>query len=49
MRQGHGVRVAGPRSMRLRSCLVTAQLAISVVLVVSAGLLIHTFRELGGI
>jgi len=35
--------------MRLRSCLVTAQLAISVVLVVSAGLLIHTLRELGGI
>ena len=49
MRQGHGIRVAGPRSMRLRSCLVTAQLAISVVLVVSAGLLIHTLRELGGI
>ena len=48
-RQGQGARVAGPRSMRLRSCLVTAQLAISVVLVVSAGLLIHTLRELGNI
>ena len=48
-RQGMGTRIAGPRSLRLRSCLVTAQLAISVVLVVSAGLLIHTLRELGSI
>jgi predicted permease len=49
LRQGQGTRVTGPRNMRLRSCLVTAQLAISVVLVVSAGLLIHTLRELGSI
>jgi predicted permease len=35
--------------MRLRSCLVTAQLSISVILVVSAGLLIHTLRELSNI
>ena len=46
LRQGQGTRVTGAPGMRLRSCLVTAQLAISVVLVVSAGLLIHTLREL---
>jgi predicted permease len=49
IRQGQSTRVVGARGMRLRSCLVTAQLAISVILVVSAGLLIHTLRELGGI
>ncbi|HTS62389.1 MAG TPA: ABC transporter permease [Candidatus Acidoferrales bacterium] len=40
------VRIAGGRKMRLRNALVTAQLAISVFLVASAGLLIHTLREL---
>ncbi|HXK00976.1 MAG TPA: ABC transporter permease [Verrucomicrobiae bacterium] len=37
------------RRMRLRSTLVTAQVAISVFLVASAGLLIHTLRELSDI
>ncbi len=45
----HGVRVAGGRRMRLRGALVTAQLAISVVLVTCAGLLIHTLWELASV
>lgn len=48
-RRIRGGQVVGPRSMRLRSALATAQIAISVVLAISAGLLIHTLRELGGI
>ncbi|HTQ54477.1 MAG TPA: ABC transporter permease [Bryobacteraceae bacterium] len=43
---GAGARIAGGRGMRLRNVLVTAQVAFSVFLVVSAGLLIHTVREL---
>lgn len=42
-------RIAGSRRMRLRNVLVTAQLAISVFLVGSAGLLIHSLRELSAI
>ena len=42
-------RIAGPRGMRLRSALVTAQLAVSVFLLASAGLLIHTLRALSAI
>lgn len=42
-------RAARGRRMRLRSGLVTAQLAISVVLVTSAGLLMHSLLELGKI
>jgi len=42
-------RIAGSRRMRLRNALVTAQLAISVFLVASAGLLLHSLRELGAI
>jgi putative ABC transport system permease protein len=44
-----GARIAGSRRMRLRNALVTAQLAISVFLVASAGLLIHTLRELNAV
>ncbi|MBZ5584555.1 MAG: ADOP family duplicated permease [Acidobacteriia bacterium] len=44
-----GARVTGSRRMRLRNALVTAQLAISVFLAASAGLLIHSVRELSGI
>lgn len=42
-------RIAGTRSMRLRSILVTAQLAVSVVLVICAGLLMHTLWKLGNV
>jgi predicted permease len=42
-------RIAGSRRMGLRNVLVTAQLAMSVFLVASAGLLIHTLRELSDI
>ena len=44
-----GNRIAGSRGMRLRSVLVTAQLAMSVFLVASAGLLIHTLQELSAV
>jgi predicted permease len=45
-RSMQGSRVAGARNMRLRSGLVTAQLAASVALAASAGLLIHSLREM---
>ena len=46
-RQRHGSRIAGPRSLRFRGALVTVQLAISVVLSASTGLLVHSLWELG--
>jgi len=48
-RADSGGRIAGSRGMRLRNALVTAQLAISVLLLASAGLLLHTLRELGAV
>ncbi|HVX65851.1 MAG TPA: ABC transporter permease, partial [Bryobacteraceae bacterium] len=45
----HGARVAGSRALRLRGALVTAQLAISVALVASAGLLLQSLSKLGQI
>ena len=47
-RAGNGTRIAGS-GMGLRNALVTAQLAISVFLVASAGLLLHSLRELSAI
>ena len=44
-----GGRIAGSRRMTLRNALVTAQLAISVFLAASAGLLLHSLRELSAI
>jgi predicted permease len=44
-----GVRVANTRRMRLRSALVTVQLAFSVFLVAAAGLLIHSLQQLSAV
>jgi putative ABC transport system permease protein len=42
----HGGRITGPRNLRLRSALVTAQVALSVALAASAGLFLQSLRKL---